>query len=139
MYSFRASYSQGESRPVNSDAQTIDLGGNLDPNQPLVQTVAGGSNGGSAVIDVNSTPENITSAFGAVFYPFGGLGMLPGKVRPVAIKKSFSPIGKRAGATNGQVPTNVGANFQDEAGLHALPGIASQNQSTVRRVYRGQL
>lgn len=134
-------YSSGEATAATSDAQNVDFGTGTDPARFHSQLVRGNDATPPPEETFNATPEDRTSLFGVVWYPFGGRRAVKEKGVPVAVR-----VAKRgAGQTNG--PTR-GRPSGDVIGTVAVPVNAlrrtfgtldGQNEAAVPRRYVGQL
>ena len=135
-------YSSGESIAATSDVQNVDFGVGACPSKSYFATVKGSDNDGT-LQTFNSTPENITSDFGVVNYPFG---IPKGVKKEVLIPAAISQPGKGAGQTAGHMRgVYGGGNMRSSAvvprdALMTLTGtLERQNESRVTRDYVGQL
>ena len=135
-------YSSGESIVSSSDSQNVDYGTEVDNTRHHYQKVSGSDND-SGDIAFNQTPENITSDFGNVHYPFGGLQVKKEKAIPVAIGKPRRGASYTAGFTTG-VKSGSGkvgkTSVPRDAVQTGIQGtLKSQRENALNRFYSGQL
>lgn len=137
-------YSSGESVMASTDAQNVDFGIPVDPRQHFIATRPNRPSSPDYVL--NGTPENITSNYGCVIYPFGGLKNKQERGVPVALgtPKNVPSVamgnGPITGVASGQGLSRTGAMRPLDATLTiGGPGLMSQRENIVRHPSLGQL
>lgn len=135
-------YSSGESVIASSDAQNVDYGVCVSPGQDFFGRVRGTLNGRADQI-YNATPDDGTSNFGVVNYPFG---IVEAKSKDPAIRVAGKPAkngaGKTAGFTRGTISGGgeVGNTLTPHDEITNITGtLDGQSESSVTRRYFGQL
>jgi hypothetical protein len=136
-------FSGGESFVVTTDAQQNDYGVDFDPRRHVAQ-VRRSNPRNSRETDTHGTPENTTSDFGSVFYPFPPPAKRREKVIPVALRLKAGG----AGATNGYTAGAVAGGMRSGSRAFPLdaisdpytqPSIDEQSESAIVRRFSGQL
>lgn len=135
-------YSSGESPAASSDAQSVDYGVDVDPGQHF--TPAPVARGDDGAIVKNATPEDRTSLFGVVSYPWGMPKRKRERVIPVAVRlKKSGGVGATAGQIRG-VPSGggmVGRVWTPPDAVAMIHGanIDRQAESSIECAFVGQL
>ena len=135
-------YSSGEAVSAQSDAQNVDYGVGVSPVKVFRGRVPGVSNG-KPVMVWNATPENVTSQFGNVAYPFG---LTAPKKRQKALRAEAKKPKEGASYTGG--PTRgvssggglVGSAMRPSDALLNTGGtLEGQNEAAAGRFYIPQV
>lgn len=134
-------FSDGDGPAATSDAQNVDYGIGVNPAQHFRPSTAQRVTDQTEVL--NGTPEDRTSLFGVVAYPFNVVE--PKKQRPVTVAGRLQKgpgVGTTVGAVRG-APLGQRGRFwtpTDKVATPAtLPGLLPQNEDSIYTTQVGQL
>lgn len=134
-------YSSSEAPAASSDAQVVDYGVDVDPRQHFLAPRDARGDSGAQVR--NSTPEDGTSLFGVVSYPWGAPKRKRERAVPVAVRLKRGGVGETAGQTMGTPAGGgrVGAYWSPPDAIAGIggAGLERQAETAIARDYVGQL